>query len=220
MHDGPLRSYAVGPPKDPKTQSSTVEILLFTPTTDAIKGLAMSSLLLAATDANPTGEVHVPVSPIAGIPTRLACHILDLDFVEMCDLLPDSWQDETQQLLVLDSLQLAPRRLSRKAPVQDISLWIECFSRMVAVLVTRYPDKVPEMFSYQASIVKAAQNFEGTSWVAYDRQYRREALAHRDLNWSRIDSRLYSEAFTERAKAIPRCKHCLSDTHLMANCSL
>ena len=127
---------------------------------------------------------------------------------------------KTQQLLVLDSPQLALRRFSRKAPVENISLWIECFSRMVAVLVTRYPDKAPEMFSYQASIVRVARNFEGTFWVVYDRQYRQEALANRDLNWSRINSRLYNEAFTGRAKAIPCCKHCLSDTHLTANCFL
>ncbi|KAL5470928.1 hypothetical protein EMCRGX_G028987 [Ephydatia muelleri] len=58
------------------------------------------------------------------------------------------------------------------------------------------------------------------AWVAYDTQYCRETLANRNLNWSRINSRLYNEAFTRRAKAIPRCKHCLGDTHLTANCSL
>eukprot|EP00731_Ephydatia_muelleri_P008707 Em0004g1045a len=48
----------------------------------------------------------------------------------------------------------------------------------------------------------------GRTWVAYDRQYRREALARKDLNWSATNSRLYNEAFTGCAKAIPRCCHC------------
>ena len=102
----------------------------------------------------------------------------------------------------------------------DISLWIECFSRMAAVLVTRYPDKGPELWAYQASIVRAARNYEGLAWVAYDRQYRREALARKDLKWSATNSRLYNEAFTGRAKAIPRCRHCLSDSHTTAHCTL
>ena len=119
-------------------------------------------------------------------------------------------QEETQQLLVLDSLHLTPRRVSRKAPVHDIG---ECFSRMAAVLVSRYPNKAPKLFAYQATIVRASRNFEGNSWVAYDRQYRREALANRDLNWSQMNIRLSNEAFKDRAKSIPCCRHCLSDTH-------
>ena len=139
----------------------------------------------------------------------------------MCDLLPNSWQDETQQVLVLDgSLQSLSRRMSRKAPVQDIGLWVECFSRMAAVYASRYPDKAPDMFAYQSTIVRAARNLEMSAWVAYDRQYRREALANRDLNWCQINVRLYNEAFTGRARSIPRCKHCLSDTHATANCPL
>eukprot|EP00731_Ephydatia_muelleri_P032923 Em0024g467a len=158
-------------------------------------------------------------SPSAVLPARLSHRIVELEFVEISELLPDSWQEETQPLVVFDA-QLNPRRLSRKAPVQDISLWIECFSRMAAVLVTRYPDKGPELWAYQASIVRAARNYEGLAWVAYDRQYRREALARKDLNWSATNSRLYNEAFTGRAKAILRCRHCLSDSHTTAHCTL
>eukprot|EP00731_Ephydatia_muelleri_P032885 Em0024g429a len=93
--------------------------------------------LSLATTSQRTKMGAVPASPIAGISIRLARRILDLAFVEMCDFLSDCWQEEAQQLLVLDPLQLvAPRRLSRKASVQDIGLWIECFSWMAAVLVS------------------------------------------------------------------------------------
>jgi len=40
--------------------------------------------------------------------------------------------------------------------------------------------------------------------VVYDRQYRRVALALKDLNWSVPNVRLYNEAFTGRARAGPR----------------
>ena len=115
---------------------------------------------------------------------------------------------------------------------------------MAATLVTRFPEKAPELFAYQASIVRAERNYEPGRWVSYDRQFRhealarrdlnwsvpdprlyseaftggREALARRDLNWSVPDPRLYSEAFTGRARAIPRCQFCLQDDHTEPYC--
>ena len=89
---------------------------------------------------------------------------------------------------------------------------------MAATLVTRFPEKAPELFAYQASIVRAESNYEPGRWVSYDRQFRRESLAGRDLNWSVPDPRLYSEAFTGRARAIPRCQFCLQDDHTEPYC--
>ena len=56
--------------------------------------------------------------------------------------------------------------------------------------------------------------------MIYDRQYRRDALARKDLNWSVLNSRLYNEAFIGRARAIPRCTHCLGDDHAAGSCPL
>ena len=52
------------------------------------------------------------------------------------------------------------------------------------------------------------EKLEGKRWVAYDRQYHRQALARQDLNWSVADPRLYNEAFTGRARSIARCSFC------------
>ena len=82
----------------------------------------------------------------------------------------------------------------------------------------RFPEKAPEFFAYQATVVRAERNYEGKRWVTYDRQFRREALARKDLNWSVTDSRLYNEAFTGRARAIARCTFCLQDDHAAPQC--
>ena len=108
----------------------------------------------------------------------------------------------------------APARL----PISKISQWVERFSLMAAVICTRFPHKAPELLAYQAAIVRAERNYEGTYWVSYDRQYRREALARKDLNWSVPDARLYNEAFTGHAKAIQRCSFCLQDDHDQNTC--
>ena len=86
---------------------------------------------------------------------------------------------------------------------------------MAAIIATRFPHKAPELFAYQATIVRAERNYEGKRWVAYDRQ---EALARRDLDWSVTDSRLYNEAFTGRARAIARCAVCLQDDDAASQC--
>ena len=86
--------------------------------------------------------------------------------------------------------------------VVDISHWVERYSTMAALLATRFPHKAPELFAYMATIVRAERNYEPGRWVAYDRQFRREALAKKSLDWSVPEPRLYSEAFTGRARSI------------------
>ena len=85
-------------------------------------------------------------------------------------------------------------------------------------MTTWFPEKAPEFFAYQALIVRAERNYEGKRWVSYDRQFRREALARKDLNWSVTDPRLYNKAFTGRARSIARCIYGLQDDHTAAYC--
>ena len=106
-----------------------------------------------------------------------------------------------------------------RAPITDIKQWLEKFSLMAAVLASRFPEKAPELFAYQATIVRAERNYEGQQWVAYDRQFRREALAGKSLDWSIPNHRLYQEAFTGRARNIPRCSYCVQDDHTSELCT-
>ena len=134
--------------------------------------------------------------------------ILDLEFVEMAEVSVD------------DDTRPTPGRPPTPArpPITDISQWVERFSLMAAVLTTRFPEKAPEFFAYQALMVRAERNYVGNRWVTYDRQFRRQALAQRDLNWSVTDPHLYNEAFTGRARSIARCAVCLQDDHQAAAC--
>ena len=74
-------------------------------------------------------------------------------------------------------------------PIMDISQWVERYS--LTVISTSFPHK---LFAYQATIIRAERNYEAGRWVAYNRQFRREALSRKDLNWSTPDPRLYSES--------------------------
>ena len=149
-----------------------------------------------------------PFNPVAALPNKLVKRILNLDFVDMSEV---SVED--------DSLHSTGRPHPAWLPITSISQWLERFSMMAAIIVTRFPLKAPELLAYQSLIVRAQRNYEGEHWVAYDRQFRREALARRDLNWSVPDSRLYQEAFTGRARSLARCSYCLADDHSSTQCS-
>lgn len=153
-----------------------------------------------------------PYNPAATIPPKVVKKILSLEFVEMAELRADIWPEDSA---TTDSAN-TPRR--PRKPVTDIRVWLECFARMAAILTIRFPEKAPELWAYQTTILHAAHSYEGANWVAYDRLFRREMLAKRDLNWSVPSPRLYSEAFTGRAKRHPQCPHCLSEDHTGMSC--
>ncbi len=155
--------------------------------------------------APPTAD-RGPYNPIALVSARVAKKIMELEFVEMAEIVAE------------DDAQVSRSTASSRRPITNISQWVERYSVMAAILSLRYPGKAPEFLAYQALVVRSERNYEGHQWVLYDRQFRREALARRDLNWSVINTCLYNEAFTGRAKAIPRCPHCLSDDHTGSIC--
>ena len=148
------------------------------------------------------------------LPPKLLKKILDLEFIEMGELIPESWGLDQDP----PSCCHHGRRQSRRGPVSDILLWLECYSSLVAALATKFPQYVGDFMAYQATIIKAHKNFEGTAWVLYDRCYRRRAAALKSLEWAKIDTALYNEAFTGRARSVPRCQFCLSLNHTDMEC--
>ncbi len=165
-------------------------------------GLAIAALGLASHPLADRG----PYNLIALVSARVAKKVMHLEFVEMTEIVAEDVPQGTRSAA------------SSRPPITNISRWVEGFSVMAAILNLRYPEKATEFLVYQALIVRSERNYEGHQRVLYDRQFRREALARQDLNWSVVNSRLYSETFTGRAKAIPRCPHCLSDDHMQTTC--
>ena len=100
----------------------------------------------------------------------------------------------------------------------DILLWVKCYASLMSVLASRYPDKIGQFTAYQRTIIKAHRSFVGDGWVIYDSYYRRKAAVTKNLDWASIDFTLYNETFSGRAKALERCRHCLSEHHLSSEC--
>ena len=148
------------------------------------------------------------------IPAKLTKKILDLKYVDMSELLPDSWrlQEESKQCWHHHRTQ------SKRGPVNDILLWLECYAAMVATLSTKFPHKMPELIAYQRTILRAHRSFIGEGWVVYDSCYRHKASVTKSLDWGIVDFTLYNETFTGHAKAIARCRYCSSEHHSTRDC--
>ena len=139
--------------------------------------------------------------------------LLNLEFVEMKELMPESWlveEEETSRF----TLSLPKRR---SGPVTDILQRLQCFGTMVGVLSQKYPMMVPDLMAYQSTIIKCSRDFDGLAWAQYDQAYRRQAAQTKDLRWSRINT-LYSLCFAGKARCSVACVHCPSDGHRSDAC--
>ena len=167
------------------------------------------------TDAMIPGDAMGVLHETLALPAKLIRKILELEYVDMQELLPDTWryQEEEQKCC-------HQRRGQRRGPITDILLWTECYASMVSILASKFPDKTPQFMAYLKTIVKAQRTFTGEGWVTYDACFRRKAAITKSLEWGVVDFTLYNETFTGRAKALPRCRYCLSEHHMSANCVL
>jgi len=82
-----------------------------------------------------------------------------LDFVEMSDISVNS-DLSTDPAHALPSAQLL---------VTDISVWVECFSLMTAILVARFPNMAVELFAYQTSIIRMERHYKGLVHICNQR---------------------------------------------------
>ena len=205
---------------------STGAVPSFMPTFSVANSAALlpSAALVLTTPAGPSHLSSPPLTPptpassasipgAALLPPKLVSKILRGEFIEMREMLPDAWVMDDQPTSCCRSSK--PRR---GGLITDIQLWVEGYASLVAVLTTEHPDKAPHFMAYLKTIVHASRNFEGSAWASYDAAYRRKAASTQSFDWAVIDSALYSEAFTGRARTLPRCRYCLSDTHHSQEC--
>ena len=92
----------------------------------------------------PPAQQQLPLAPPSTnwggvVSPRTAEKILKGQFVDMIELLPDAWRYE-------DTAAQLPVPRPRRPPVTEITVWVECFSLMAGVIISRYPKKTHDMF--------------------------------------------------------------------------
>ena len=97
------------------TTTPVVDVPTFTPGKSQLQVLSSSIVPLSLNQA-PSFD------PVAGLLARLVKRILKFEFLEMADMLPDGWQEESQT--GADTHPLS-RRLVHCVPIAEITLWLE-----------------------------------------------------------------------------------------------
>ena len=146
------------------------------------------------------------------LPPKLIKRIMDLEYIDMRELLPDFWGTTEENTPCCSH----NRCNSRKRPITDILMWLECYSSLVSVLATQHPQYMGHFMAYQRTIIRAHRSFVGEGWITYDSSYRRKAANTKSLEWGKVDFTLYNETFTGRARALPHHTPYSSDQHSSA----
>lgn len=159
-------------------------------------------------------QLHSPSYPQT-IPPKVVKKILSLEYVDMAELLPEYWDYDEPEPHCCGSHS---SRGTRRNPVANILVWLDCYASLVAVLCSVYPNKAGEFMAYQKTIITAYRKYAGDGWIIYDSSFRRKAANLKSLDWGQMDGKLYNETFTGRAKAIARCRICSSELHSHTEC--
>ena len=147
------------------------------------------------------------------VPRKLVTRIQAGDYIDMAELLPERLGADSEGGRE-DKKSKRPKRL-----ISTISEWVQCYSVFMAVVAKKAPERMQDLLGYQAIIVEACMEYEGETWLGYDRRFRQMAAATPDTPWAKIDATLWNMAFTGHAR-VKRCKHCFGLSHKDAECTL
>ena len=83
------------------------------------------------------------------------------------------------------------RPAKRREEITDVLTWMQAFSFYTLVLTSYWPARITDLLKYQLLIMRTAQQFTGSTWLSYDRAFRRQAAAYRQTDWSVMNAELY-----------------------------
>ena len=132
----------------------------------------------------------------------------------MAELLPDRLG--SFRSLMLEDKGGVPK--SGRRAVTNTLEWIQCFSIYIAIIAQKSRrEYLHDLLGYQSLIINASIQYEGDSWVGYDRRFRLNAAANSIKVWASLDPTLWNLAFAGNAR-VSRCKHCFALTHTSSEC--
>ena len=137
--------------------------------------------------------ISPPLCCGSGIPPvapKIVAAIVSGEFIELASLLEDHIEAEPPCFtLVADQLIIRPPK-QRKA-ITDILSWMQALAVYTLVVTAYYPTRVTDLLKYQLLIMRTAQPFSGSAWLAYDRAFRRQAAAYKLTDWSHLNPELF-----------------------------
>ncbi len=90
-----------------------------------------------------------------------------------------------------------------------------------SVVAQKHPQRVQELWAYQTMVVREARRCGGKCWQVYDSMFRQQAANNPKVDWSVLNSSLYSTSFLAMQNQQGRvCHHCMETDHASQACAL
>ena len=173
--------------------------------TAAQQANTLMSLLSASAEWNaPSKSSRVWLGEgLGSIPKRIHDQMLKWEYVNLADFLPRTSLDrvpaesETEKLVVLPGFEVSQ---TRKKPVSNIILWVQCFARYTAAMAKHFPECTPGFMSHMLTVMKAFREVEDPAWWLYDEAYREKMASTGTRAWPGMDVALYQELCGSRPR--------------------
>ena len=169
------------------------------------------------------GKPFVLSDGLPPVPHKLAARILRGEFVDMAELLRYNLEMQRRSSS-LPSTQTASAATPAKnrREILDVLSWVQCFGTYMAIITSKYPERVRQLLAYQTLIVREARRCGAKGWLAYDFYFRQQVVGDEKADWSKLNQSLYAMTFMaqgERDKG-KSCVICLESDHTDEQCAL
>lgn len=150
------------------------------------------------------------------VPARLVRKILNGEFVDMAELLRDNMEAERRRAGQEKETGL---RVGRRE-IPDMLSWLHCFSLYAAIIGSKYPEKMRELWAYQALMIGEQRRCGGRGWLLYDAAFRQQITSLETADFSQLNQSLYLTTFVAYGGKGQSCANCLLSDHAQDECAL
>ena len=157
------------------------------------------------------------------LPKKCVEKILAGEYIDFAELPPAKGKVKSipntveGQIVVVQATDL----LETRKLIPDLATWVQCFGIYAAVITSKDPTRMKNMFVYLTLIAKCSQKYRWPSWVVYDQNFRQEAAEMGQKDWSKVDPSIYAQCFTGASISQENwCKCCHSIDHVSDTCPI
>lgn len=103
----------------------------------------------------------------------------------------------TQKLIILPGMEVSK---ARRKQVDTLTVWLQCFGILVAVLAQKFPEVVPDMMMYIILIIQTHRDYEDPAWQRYDEAFTDKAAVTGNRKWGGLGPRSIQPICSSRAR--------------------
>ena len=142
------------------------------------------------------------------MPAKLVKRILRGEYVDMAELLIDNMEVERRR--AVSEAEEGRARINQHE-VPDMLSWLQCFSLYAAVVGSKFPEKVQDLWAYQATIIAEHRRCGGRGWCLYNAGFQQQIVSIESAEFGKLNQALYAMAYGSVGQF---CDSCLQ-THAL-----